>query len=57
MIVSIAALILLRFMWPAVIMGFVLLGVDSPGTMAAMIIGLVIILAASLHSRLGGKPF
>jgi hypothetical protein len=37
-------------------MGAVMLGVMSPVIMLGVIVRLVIILAASLHARLGGKP-
>jgi hypothetical protein len=57
MIVTVAAIILLRFFWPAVLMLFIFAGVDQPGTMAAVIIGLVIILAAALRERLAGRPW
>ena len=55
--VAIAALVLLRFAGAPILMGFVLVGVDSPGTMAAMIIGPVIILAVALQERWNGRPF
>jgi hypothetical protein len=36
---------------------FALLGITSPSTMAAVVIGLVIVGAAWVHTRLSGRPF
>jgi hypothetical protein len=52
MIVTVAAIVVLRFFWPAVLMGFVLMGIDSPGTMLAAMVGLVILGAVALRERL-----
>ena len=57
MIVGVAALIVLRFAWKPIVTGFVLLGVTSVSTMAGVVIGLILLGAASLHSRLSGRPF
>jgi zinc transporter ZupT len=56
-IVGIAALIVLRFAWAPMVMAFVLAGVTSPTTMLGAIIGLAILMAASLHAKLNGRPF
>jgi hypothetical protein len=57
MIVGAAAAIVLRFVWAPIVMAFVLAGVTSVGTMAAIIIGAIILTAAWLQSRLSGRPF
>jgi len=55
LIVAVATVILLRFMWPAVLMAFVLVGVTSPSAMLGVIGVLVILGAASLHAKLNGR--
>ena len=57
LLVTVAPIIVLRFFWPAIIMGFVLAGVTSPATALGVVIGLVILGTAALHSRLSGRPF
>jgi hypothetical protein len=57
LIVSVLAIVLLRFMWPALLMGAVMLGVTTPAEMAAAVIGLTILAAAALHAKLSGRPF
>ena len=57
MIVTVAAIIVLRFFWPAVIMGFVLVGVTEPSTMLGLIVGAVILGAVALRERLSGRQF
>jgi hypothetical protein len=47
----------LRFAWAPMVMAFVLAGVTSPTTMLGAIIGLAILMAASLHAKLNGRPF
>jgi hypothetical protein len=47
----------IRFAFALIVMLFVTLSVTSLSTMAAVIIGLTIVAAAALHSRLNGKPF
>jgi hypothetical protein len=57
LIIGVATVFLLRFAWPALVMAFVLVGVTSPGTMVAVVIGAVIVAAAALRERLSGRPF
>jgi hypothetical protein len=52
LIVTVAAIVILRFFWPAVILLSVMFGITSPGETLAMIIVLVIIGAVALHDRL-----
>jgi hypothetical protein len=57
-ITAIAVLIVLRFAWKPLLMAAVLLGVvTSPATALGVIVGLVILGAAWLQSRLSGRPF
>jgi hypothetical protein len=56
-ICTVAMIELLIFTWRAWLMLFVLVGVTSLSTMAAVIIGIAIVAAAALHSRLSGRPF
>jgi hypothetical protein len=57
MIVGVAAEIIIRFAWAPILMAFVLAGVTSVGTMAAVVIGAVVVAAASLHAKLSRRPF
>jgi hypothetical protein len=57
LIVGVAAVVLLRFFWPAGIMLFAFAGVTAPSTMAAAIIGLVLVCAIALRERIAGRPF
>jgi hypothetical protein len=50
----VAALIVLRFAWKPIVMGFVLVGVTSSATALAVILGVVIVGAASLQAKLSG---
>jgi hypothetical protein len=54
---SIAMIFLLRWFWPAVVMLAVMLGITSPSVALGLIIGVVIVGAATLHAKLGGGPF
>jgi hypothetical protein len=56
MIVTVAAIIVLRFAWPAVIMPFVFAGVTEPDTMAAVVLLFVVLTAAWLHAEASGRP-
>jgi TRAP-type C4-dicarboxylate transport system permease large subunit len=56
MIVATAAVaLIIAFAWPALIMGAVLLGIETPGTMFAVIVAAVILLALALRERLSGR--
>jgi hypothetical protein len=41
-----AAALLIRFAWPALLMAFVLVGVTSPARMVGVVVGLVVVGAA-----------
>jgi hypothetical protein len=47
-----AVVLLLRFAWPALLMGAVLLGITSPGEMLGVVIGVIVLGAAALRERL-----
>ena len=49
--VAIAALVLLRFAWAPLLMGAVLLGIETPRDMAAMVIAIVVLAAIALWGR------
>ena len=49
-IVSAAAIIVLRFFWPAMVVAFALLGVTSPSAVLGVIVGIVILSAACMRS-------
>jgi hypothetical protein len=51
-IVSTAAIIVLRFFWPGMVVAFALLGVTSPSAVLGVIVGIVILSAAWLHAKL-----
>jgi hypothetical protein len=53
LIVTVAAVIVLRFAWAPLLMGAVLLGIETPRDMAAMVIGIIILAA----KRLAGRRF
>ena len=57
LIVGVAAVVLLRFAWPAAIMVFAFSGVTSPGTMAGVLILLTVLAAIALREKLNGRPF
>jgi hypothetical protein len=52
---TVAAIILLRFFWPAAIMLFAFAGVTDPSTMLGLIVGVVILGAAALWERWNGR--
>jgi hypothetical protein len=54
MIVTVAVLVLLRFAWAPLLMGAVLLGIETPKDMAAMVIAIVVLAAIALRERLSG---
>jgi hypothetical protein len=56
-IIAVAAIIVLRFFWPPMIMLFAMLGVTSASGMLVVLVGFVIFGAAALHAKLSGKPF
>jgi hypothetical protein len=56
-IVAIAALVLLRFAWAPLLMGAVLLGIETPRDMAAMVIAIVVLAAIALRGRLAERRF
>ena len=47
---------IIRVAWAPILMAFVLLGVTSVGTMAAIIIGAIVLVAAALRERLARRP-
>ena len=49
-IVSAAAIIVLRFFWPGMVVAFALLGVTSPSAVLGVIVGIVILSAACMRS-------
>jgi hypothetical protein len=57
MIVGVTLAIIVRLAWAPILGAFALVGVTSPGTMAAVVIGLVIMAATSLHAKVTGRPF
>ena len=57
MIVTVAAIFLLRFAWPAVIMLFAFSGVPSPAVMLGVVVGLIILGAAWLQAKVSRRPF
>ena len=57
MIVTVAAIIALRFFWPAFIMLFAMLGITSVSGMVGVLVLAVILSAAALHVKLSGRPF
>jgi hypothetical protein len=56
-IVTIAALVLLRFAWVPILMLFIFAGVTEPRDMAAVVIGGVVLVGAWLHAKLNGRRF
>jgi hypothetical protein len=53
----IAAIVALRFCWPALLMAAVMLGIKTPGEMLGLSVGMVILGAATLRARLNGGRF
>jgi hypothetical protein len=55
-IIAVAAIIVMRFFWPAVML-FAMLGVTSISAMLGVLAGLLIFGAAALHAKLNGRQF
>ena len=55
MIVTVAAIVVLRFAWAPLLMGAVLLGVTEPRDMAAMVIAIIVLAAIALRERLAER--
>jgi hypothetical protein len=55
LITTVMAIVLLRFAWAPLLMGAVLLGVETPGEMVAALIGFIILAAVALRDRLNGR--
>jgi hypothetical protein len=56
-VVTAAMAALIMFAWPALLMGAVLCGVTDVKTMAAIIIGAIVLGAVALRERLSGRRF
>ena len=57
MITTVAMLVVMVFTWRAWLMLFALIGITSVSTIAAVIIGGIILGAAWLQAKLSGRPF
>jgi hypothetical protein len=54
---TIVVIVAIRFCWPALPVAAVMLHIETPSEMLAVVIGAVILLAAALRDRLSGRSF